>query len=486
MGHDRRCRRSAARTWWALIILPAMAVSACGGSRLTHDAIVAAVNGGPVLSAQAYQQGVVSGVPQNSTGAPAPGASAIGGVGGSGAGNATSITGAKGTGAGGAAGGGTSSAGAGGGVGPASAKPASPLAPILLGNVGTYSGPVGSALGGTDTMVQVWAQWTNAHGGIAGHPVQVFTADDGGDPARSVSLVKDMVENKHVIAFLANQAVFTLKAQLAYLHHHNIPIIGGDMTSPTWTSDSLAFPVGTTIGEAVFGDLKVAHQRDLIKLGIFACVESTSCTFVRDYTVNGGASRAGEDVVYKSDVTITQPDYTAECLGAQAAGAQVVFLAVEANSIMRVAASCSRQNYHPVFMTISLAVTNALESDPQVEGMYATAQVFPWMLGSTPATAQFQQAAQQYAPSLRLSGATAVAWVSGQVLAKVAARSGAQPTSQDILNGLWSLHNETVDGLAPPLNYVQNQPAPPVSCYFMIEMKGGKWTAPSGDSYACA
>jgi branched-chain amino acid transport system substrate-binding protein len=344
---------------------------------------------------------------------------------------------------------------------------------------------VGSSLAGTETMLQVWAQWTNAHGGIAGHPVQVFTADDGGDPQRSLALVKDMVENRHVIAFLANQAVFTLRAQLAYLHQRNIPIIGGDNSSPTWTEDSLAFPVGTTMGESVLGDYKVAHQRNLIKLGMMTCVESTSCTFVRDYTVNGGASRAGEDLVYQSQVTITQPDYTAECLGAQAAGAQVVFLALEANSIMRVAASCSRQNYHPVFITIALATTNALEGNLQLDGLYATAGVFPWMLGNTPATARFQQAAQQYAPNLRLSGATAIAWASGQLLAKVAARIGAQPTSQDILNGLWSLHNETVDGLTPPLNYLQNQPAPPVPCYFLVEMKSGKWTSPSGATYAC-
>jgi hypothetical protein len=24
-----------------------------------------------------------------------------------------------------------------------------------------------------------------------------------------------------------------------------------------------------------------------------------------------------------------------------------------------------------------------------------------------------------------------------------------------------------------------------LSCYFLIELKGGRWTAPSGDTYAC-
>ncbi len=35
--------RRGSRWWWTMALLPAMAVSACGGSRLTHDAIAAAV-----------------------------------------------------------------------------------------------------------------------------------------------------------------------------------------------------------------------------------------------------------------------------------------------------------------------------------------------------------------------------------------------------------------------------------------------------------
>ena len=481
--------RRGSRWLWTMAILPAMAVSACGGSRLTHDAIVAAVGGGPLPTAQVQQQeqqGTVSSALQNGVTQPLPSSSSgIGSTGGATAGTGAAVTGGTGATGGGVSGGGASRAGAVAGSGATAARSAGPLAPILLGNVGSYSGPVGSSLAGADTMVQVWAQWTNAHGGIAGHPVQVFTADDGGDPQRSLALVKDMVENKHVIAFVANMIPFTIQAQLPYLHQHNIPIIGGENSGTAWTSDFMVFPTGTTINEALLGDYKTAHQRNLTKLGIVYCLESPSCGNMHDYTVNGGAARAGETVVYQSQVTITQPDYTAQCLSAQSAGAQVIFVALEANSIMRLGASCSRQNYHPIYIATGIQTTRELEGNPDLEGFFAAAQDFPYMLGNTPATAPYQQAVQQYAPNLRLSGATGTAWASGQLLAKVAAGIGAQPTSQDLLNGLWSLHNETLDGLTPPLNYSKNQPSPPVSCYFLIELKGGKWTAPSGDAYAC-
>jgi branched-chain amino acid transport system substrate-binding protein len=368
------------------------------------------------------------------------------------------------------------------GSAPSAAHPAGPLAPIILGNVGTYTGPAGSTTSGGDTMVQVWAQWTNAHGGIAGHQVQVFTADDGGDPQRSVSLVKDMVENKHVIAFVNDMVPFTSQAQLTYLHQHNVPIVGGDLVTPIWFQDSLAFPQGTTMSESLFADFHEAHQRNLTKLGVVTCVESSACTYGRDYTVNGGASKAGETLVYQSDVSLTQPDFTAQCLGARSADAQVLLLGLDTNSISRFAASCSRQNYHPLYVATAVQASLGLEGNPDLEGFLTASPVFPFMRGDTPASAEFHQAIQQYAPSLRPSGAAAFGWAAGQVLARAAAGVGAQPTSQDILNGLWSLHNETVNGLTPPLTYAKNQPSPPVHCYFLIEIRSGKWTSPSSTS----
>src|SRR5205807_10579533 len=85
----RRCpmaARTGSRRWWTLAILPAMAVSACGGSRLTHDAIVTAVNGGPLSTGAAAQQqqqepeSAVSALPQNGVAQPLPGTAGAGGV----------------------------------------------------------------------------------------------------------------------------------------------------------------------------------------------------------------------------------------------------------------------------------------------------------------------------------------------------------------------------------------------------------------------
>ena len=42
--------------------------------------------------------------------------------------------------------------------------------------------------------MRVWQQWTNAHGGVNGHPVEVLIGDDGGDPGRYISIQRQFVE----------------------------------------------------------------------------------------------------------------------------------------------------------------------------------------------------------------------------------------------------------------------------------------------------
>ena len=483
--------RTGSRRWWTLAILPAMALSACGGSRFSHDFVVTAVNGTPITATQAQQQlqqaqaqpGAASSLAQGGATAYQPQTQGAGAAAGGAGAAAEPRTGSTAPGStGGTPRGGVSVTG--GTANTGAAAPAGPLSPIVLGNIGTYSGPIGSSTAGGDTMIQVWAQWENAHGGINGHPVQVYTADDGGDPQRSVALMKDMVENKHVIAFVGCHLPLDADGDLRYLHQHNIPIIGGDNTTTAWTTDPLAFPMGTTIGEVILGSYKTAHQRGDTKLALVYCVEAPACTFVHDYTVGGGAAKAGETLVYNSQVSIAQPDYTAQCLGAQSAGANVVFIALESAGMGRFAASCSRQNYHPLFIATSYQTTLDMEGNKDLEGLVTAAQDFPWMV-NTPATAEFHQAVQQYAPNLRLSGTSSINWASGMMLASAIAHVGPHPTSQDFLDGLWTMRNETLGGLTPPLTYVKGGPAPPVQCYFVTELKGGKFTAPAGDAYSC-
>lgn len=301
--------------------------------------------------------------------------------------------------------------------------------------MGNYSGPAGSSTSAAPTALRVWAQWVNAHGGIAGHPVEVFTADDGADPARSRSLIQDMVENRHVIALVGNMTPETSDAGVSYLEQKHIPVIGGDLATGQWTSSPVFLPMGTTWLPLIESALKSAHDAGATKVAVLYCVESSACE-AADQHVNDTASRYGEQVVYTSRVTVTQPDYTAQCLGMQQNGAQAIWLSVDASSQQRIANSCGRQKYHPVYLLPNVASTTEEARTPALDGTIAPAPVFPWMVpGGNPEIDAYQQAMLEYAPGVEGSGSTAIEWVSGELFRRAAAGVRDVATSDAILNG---------------------------------------------------
>jgi branched-chain amino acid transport system substrate-binding protein len=345
---------------------------------------------------------------------------------------------------------------------------------------------VGSSLAGGSTMILVWAAWVNAHGGVNGHRVQVLTADDNADPSRHLALVRDMVESRHVLAFVGDQTPLTTSVSRGYLEQRGIPVIGGDNVTVDWTQSPMLFPTGTTLNELLDADLRIMHDAGKPKLAMVYCAEASTCTYQYHRIVQEGrAAAAGDQVVYSAQVSLTQPDFTAQCLGAKTAGAETVFTALDSNSLSRLGASCARQGYSPLYVTVAQAISNSLASNPALEGFTAGSPVFPWMIASTPETADYARAIQEYAPTLEMSGATAIAWTAGEVFKVAAAHIGVEPTTHDILQGLWAIRGDTFGGLTPPLTFVAHQPTPPVSCYFEIALRGGRWTAPHGDAVLC-
>lgn len=75
-------------------------------------------------------------------------------------------------------------------------------APIVIGQSLSLSG--GSAKTGIALLRgrEACATWVNRHGGVAGRPIKLVTRDDGGDPRRAESNLRDLLERERVIAFL--------------------------------------------------------------------------------------------------------------------------------------------------------------------------------------------------------------------------------------------------------------------------------------------
>ncbi len=82
-------------------------------------------------------------------------------------------------------------------------------------------------------------------------------------------------------------------------------------------------------------------------------------------------------------------------------------------------------------------------------------------------------------------GATGV-WASGMLFAAAAKAGnlGDNPTSAQVLQGLYALKDETLGGLAPPLTYTQGKPTT-VDCWFYLGIQNQQFAPTFGTQSAC-
>jgi branched-chain amino acid transport system substrate-binding protein len=475
-----------------LAILILLVLTACGGSRRADAEFAAlyvggssgaAAPGGTVPGAVSGSPGVTGGVSAGGVGVAAPGGSTTGPVGGTAPGAAAGA--AVGPAAAHQSGG---TAATGGAHGPGAATAAS--TPIRLASIGVLSGPIGGALIGGETAVQAWAAATNAAGGINGHPIQLYVADDGSDPAKHSALVHQMVEENHVVAFLHNIDVFSGQAVVPYLEQQHIPVVGGAGGSP-WFNTSPAYfpqmPSDTFLADTFAGEMAtVGKPQGMNKIAVAYCAEVQGCY---NATRPEAFQKAGLDLVYSAKVSLGQPDYTAQCLSARNAGAQMFFLALDGQGNQRLADDCATIGYKPLYGHTAQATVTAELSRPSLEGAVVGSPTVPWFQNSIPAVAEFSATMAKYAPGVVPGGSAMQGWTSAKLM-EAALRATTDPTtSSGILRGLYSIHGNDLGGLTFPITYRQGAPnngGTEAGCWWVVRVQGGRFVSPDNGQRHCA
>jgi branched-chain amino acid transport system substrate-binding protein len=397
------------------------------------------------------------------------------------------VTSDGGTTGGGSTGGATATGG--GSTGGGAAGPAARGAPIKIGSVGTLSGPVGSAIGNGAPGVQAWVASINAKGGIKGHPVQLFVADDGGDPARHRALVQDMVERKGVVAFVQNAAALSGQSVVSYLEDKKIPVVGSEAGSPWFNSSPMMFPQQASDARLAqsfaAGYAQVAKELGFTRIALISCAEISGC---QTSTQGGPFRAAGLDVVYEARASLAQPSYTSQCLTARDKGAQIVLVGLDAQSAQRIADNCASVNFRPRWGIVPQAVTSVLLKRPSMEGGLVILQTAPWFQSSIPAVAEFQQAMRQFAPAVEQNGSSIQGWTSAKMFESAANKGGDPTTSAGILEGLYALNGDDLGGLTYPLRFTKGAPnnaGASQPCWWDVRMIGGKFVSPDNGARHC-
>jgi branched-chain amino acid transport system substrate-binding protein len=362
---------------------------------------------------------------------------------------------------------------------------------VALGQVGTFSGVAGPIIGSARTMLAAWAQDLNSRGGLACHPIRLYSQDDGGDPGRAAALANALVADHHIAAFVASLTLGMAGFRPA-VDALAVPSVGGGGTTAEYTSPWF-FPDGASVDDQGIGLIRQGVELGHKRIGFLYCVESTVCTDYDKRMRAGMAAQGGGQLVYDAPISISQPDYTAQCINARDAKVDLLLLGMDGASIGRVARSCDAVRYRPLLATSAAVLSPGQGDDPLLRrfGVATTSAEAPWMLTGTPGLAEMHRVLAGYAPNVIVAGATTLSFASARLLEAAIRHVDAQArrgliTAVLVLEGLGTIRRETLDGLTGPLTFRPGQKAAVSSgCIFYERLTPDGWTAPRGARPVC-
>jgi branched-chain amino acid transport system substrate-binding protein len=364
------------------------------------------------------------------------------------------------------------------------------LAPIKVGHVGLFSGIAGPITGSAPPAMAAWAKDVNARGGLACRQVQVLTRDDGGDPTRSAAIVNDLVKREGVVAFVAPLTILSASGFVPAVEKAGVPVVGGSTVSDAWFSSPWFFPDGVSPMDLSIGVVRHGVERGKTKLGVLYCVEASACTNGLKLIRDKAAAAAGATLVFDAPVSVTQPDFTAQCLNAHKAGVDQLLLAVDGASMGRVARSCASVGFKPLISTIAAALSNGQARDTTLRsfGVVTANSTAPWTQNDTPGLRDYHRAMKRWLPTAEPDGTSISTWTSAKLFETALAaapRSGAL-TAAAVLAGLGTITKQTLGGLTGPITFTPGQKhATSNGCVFYQLLTTEGWTAPRGSRPVC-
>ncbi|MGQ0465357.1 MAG: ABC transporter substrate-binding protein [Sporichthyaceae bacterium] len=372
---------------------------------------------------------------------------------------------------------------------PACTKPG---APVVLGQVGNFSGVVGPVVAAARATMAVWAKDVNARGGLACHPVTLYQRDDGLDQSRSAAAIQELVQEKKAVAIIGAMAIITMAGFASGVERMGVPAVGGDGITLDWDRNRYLYRAGAPAERQVGGLFAHLVADGATKLGYLYCIETPSCT-AGTKVLAAEAERTGAELVYQAQVSASQTEYSAQCLNARNAGVQAIYLALDGASIARVARSCATVGYHPRFASSGGVISGAQARDSLIRQntFVTTSPTAPWMLRDSPGQRAFHDALTRYAPGLEPDSNAISAWTSGKLLEAAVAGLGpsarTQPlTTATILAGLATVREENLGGLTPPLTFETDRTREkPPRCVYLELLTTAGWTAPRGNRTIC-
>ncbi|HEV2414813.1 MAG TPA: ABC transporter substrate-binding protein [Candidatus Dormibacteraeota bacterium] len=199
---------------------------------------------------------------------------------------------------------------------------------ILLGNTIAQSGPA-AAYGTIGNAEQAYFTYINNKGGVNGRKIQFTILDDGYNPAQTVPLTHQLVEQNQVFAMFSGLGTQDQTSVRDYLNQKKVPQLFVATGATTWGKDYATSKWTLSWQPPYQGEARI-YAKDVLqnhpnaKIGVLYQNDDYGQDYLKGLT--DGLGDKASMIVDKESYDVTAADPFAQLTKLKAAGADTLFL----------------------------------------------------------------------------------------------------------------------------------------------------------------
>jgi branched-chain amino acid transport system substrate-binding protein len=300
--------------------------------------------------------------------------------------------------------------------------------PYVFGTDSTDSSQSLSLAGAADGF-EAWASYTNAHGGILGHPVKIIRCNDQGTPDGSTACARQLIQNNSVLAVAGSESPVMAAAGEPLLSAAGLPYVCGNPLAPPEFQGSSAYCItgGPAAEYAALVSYLVGtlHIKNIVSVGIESTVGQQTTAFWAGIARQEGAK------VEEVWVQAAEADYTSAVVQAQAAHAGAWMIGIDPASTARFFQAAGQVGVTVPMVTVGSAVDpSVVQAAAQYGGPLYYTQAAQILDTSNPAIAGYLAQMKADGYTADIGNASVASWMTGLVLQAAIEKLGAGHVSR--------------------------------------------------------
>jgi branched-chain amino acid transport system substrate-binding protein len=233
---------------------------------------------------------------------------------------------------------------------------------ITIGGTFPFSGPA-SLYAGIGAGAAAYYAYVNDHGGVNGRKIDYVTLDDGYNPAQTVQLTHQLVEQNHVFAIVGSLGTEPNLATRSYLNEQKVPQVLVSTGASVWGSEYRKYPwtIGwqpNYIAEGFIYGRFIVDKVPQAKIGVLYQNDAYGADYVSGLKSGLGAQQ--KKIVDQEGYEVTSSDVASQMAKLKASGANTLFVAATPTFAIQAVALAYKLGWRPIIFMNSVSATNTL------------------------------------------------------------------------------------------------------------------------------